>query len=380
MKNFLLQSRFFLLAGIMLFSIGCYTQFGTIKRTSQKEYEPPQEQQVYEPEYQDNVDTTYVQENQAPVYQYNFYGADPFYYDFYSAPFYSGFSFGLGFYDPWFYDPWDFDPFYASFRFGSFYQPYSYFGWRSRPWAYYSGYYNGYWNGYYGYSSPYYGTYDPYWGAVNPGYSINIPQKRRDFGQRRGIDPAPDRTSHIPYMATTTSGAKNISRVERIRKTKPSTINRTSTLTGTSRERTRRNDQTRNRILSTKPVRKVSSQGRLSRTPTRIRSKRTTAAPSGRSKITTRRRTAKSVPNVRSKPSRTRKSSTPSNVRRTRTTKSYSPSSSRTRSRSTTVRRSGSSYKPRTSRSSGSAVRSTRSTTSRSSSRGSSSSRTKKKK
>ena len=123
MNKFWLPIRFSLLTVFLLFTIGCYTQLGTIKKTTQKEYEPPQEQQVYEPEYQDNVDTTDVQENQAPVYQYNFYGTDPLYSDFYFSPFYSGFSLGFGYYDPWFYDPWDFNPFYADYRFGSFYSP-----------------------------------------------------------------------------------------------------------------------------------------------------------------------------------------------------------------------------------------------------------------
>lgn len=372
MNNKLLLSRLTLIGFLLLFFTGCFTQLSSVKKTSKRDYGPPREEIVYEDEYQEEGDTVYVEEEQTPVYQYNFYGYDPFD-NYYYSPYYSGISFYFG--DPWYYDPW-----YSSYGYGNR-------GW-GMGWG--GGYnqwgYGGYRGGYYGYSSPYYGTYDSYWGYGYRPYGNFVemrPQKRRNFDYRRGLAGRTD-TGTDPKMSTVSTRGNTVSRIERIRKTtKPD--NRGQMATVTTRERTRKTDNSKPRTVSTKPVRKKSNQERLTRTPNTIRSKTRTKPSTSRSGVTSKPRTTKSVPSVNRNTNRTRtkpKSKSSSGVSKSRTTKTYSPPASRSRSGSSGKSR-GTTYKPRTSSSSGSSGRITRSSTGSKSSSGSkskgSSSRTKKK-
>ena len=375
MNTKLLLSRLSLFGILVLFISGCYTQVSTVKKTSGRDYEPVMDDQAYEQEYQEEADTVYIEEEeQEPLYQYNFYGYDPFSYNMHYSPYYSGISFHFG--DPWFYDPF-YDPWYNPYR--GYWRPYDY--WGLGGWGY-----GGYGGGYYGFSSPYYGSYDPYWGYYNPNgnYVTVKPRKRRDFDYRRGLAGRTTTTSSDPILSTVTARNKNVSRIERVRKTttKPGDRNRVATVT--SRERTGDSKNLRPRTVSSKPVRKKSSQGRLTRTPVKVRSKTPAKSTSNRSRITNnkRTRTTKSVPSVSRNRSTTRtKPKATSGVRRSKTTKTYSPPASRNRSGSSGRSSSGSSVKPRTSGSSGSSGRSVRTTTTTKTSSGSKSSsgRTKKK-
>jgi len=220
----LIKLRFSLIAVALFFITGCYTQMGSVKKTSTRDYEPPVEEEVYyEDEYQEEGDTVYVVEDEiAPTYQYNFYGNDPYDFDFHFSPYYHGIAFNYG-YDPWFYDPWYYDPWYVSYR-DPWYRPYG----RWNPYGY-GGFYGSYrGGGYYGYSSGYYGTYDPYWGHVNYGRYVSVvPQNRRNFDQRRGLASGRTGTGDPhPYMNTVASSGKRTSQVERVRKTTTTTSTR----------------------------------------------------------------------------------------------------------------------------------------------------------
>jgi len=356
-KKLLTLAAIVAVAGLFLFS-GCYTQLRTVSKASPtQDYEKQKaEEPYYEPEYGEAPQESQEQQQEAPVYQYNFYGWNPAWFDFYTPPYY---SIGLyfGYYDPWFYDPFLWDPWY---------------GWRVtlwRPFGFWG--YSSYWY----YSSPYAFSsfyYDPYWDWVYSPYGTYVVpklQKRRNFHYRRGLAANTGGGGYTePFMTKTPVSSKAVSRIERIRK-KPIS---SATIAPT---------ETR--------LRKTSSATRLRKTPTvrethiqKISRTRRTYAPAIRSRGETEPTVRTRKPRVRSSmvdrtPRIHGKSSTPQRVR---TRKTYVPTRRKVYRPSST---SGRSYSPSATRSSSRPSFRGSSSSGRSSSsahRSSSSSRTRKKK
>ncbi len=205
-KNLLTVAAILAVAGLFLFS-GCYTQLRTVSKASPtQDYEKQKaEEPYYEPEYGEAPQENEEQQQEAPVYQYNFYGWNPAWYDFYTPPYYSvGLYFG--YYDPWFYDPFLWDP---------------WFSWRTAYWRPF-----GYWgfSSYWYYSSPYAFSsfyYDPYWNWIYSPYApyvVSKLQKRRDFAYRRGLASSGGGGTAVPFMTKTPVSSAHVSPIERIRK------------------------------------------------------------------------------------------------------------------------------------------------------------------
>ncbi len=333
MKTKMAYLMSFLVVGLTFIMLtGCFTQIRTVSKTSVTDYDNPKDEPVYETEYRSEADNT-DSSNNSPIYQYNFYGWEPHHFDFYYPPFYNGFNISFGYYDPLFYDPFIWEPWYV-------------YNWHAWQPYYYWGVHRDYF-----YGSPYYAPYyNPYWDYADypyERYNYFKPQQRRDFEPRRGLGPAEANDSQTPYIPAVAAGGKNVSRIERINKERTTTATPILDSGNDSIERTRKNAGSESSVMSTTPIRRVSTESRHEQPATIQRTKPTSEVEAGQTRSYGERRKASDNSNKQSTTtgSRTPKSNTPT-VRRTTPTRSSTPATNKSSGSKGSGDRS---YKPRSS-------------------------------
>ena len=348
-----------ILAALMLFITGCYTQLAPPVQDEERvvvveeERAPDEPEVIYEEEGEDvDVTNIYIYGGY-PVY-YRYYGWDPIFWDaFWYDPFYDPFL------DPFWHVRHYYRPWYSGLYvgFGFVFPCPDPFAWCGTPWGwyrsryYYSGvFFGSYWGGYYG---------NPWWygGYYYPPAVVKEMKKRpfgrRGQGRRTAVSDAPDLAKGAVAGRGTTVGRSRTSGISdaaakgrRTRKS-PSEIARRETVRAKA-------TRTGNTTRRTKVVRrKKKDESRF------VRGTRTTSISKSSKASKTRRvlRRTKTTRTSRATVSRARSHSTSKST--TRRTRRYRPSSSHGSRPAATVSRGSSSSgsKSSGSKSSGSSSR-----------------------